>query len=49
VALGIWCANWETGCAALNKQGHFTILPPENRGSEEFSDLPRYDVSWVVD
>ena len=49
VALGIWCANWETGCVALNKQGHFTILSPENRGSDEFSDLPRYDVSWVVD
>ena len=49
VALGIWCANWETGCVALNKHGHFTVLSPEDRGYEENSDLPRYDVSWVVD
>jgi nitroreductase len=49
VALGIWCANWEAGCAALNKNGHFRILLPEKRGSEECSDLPCYDVSWVVD
>jgi len=48
VALGIWCANWETGCAASNKRGHFAVLLPEDRGNEEFSDLPKYDVSWVV-
>ncbi len=49
VALGIWCANWETGCAAVNKRGHFAVLLPQDRGYEEKSDLPRYDVSWVVD
>ena len=49
VALGIWCANWEVGCVALNKRGHFNILSLEDRGHEENSDLPRYDVSWVVD
>ncbi len=48
VALGIWCANWETGCVALNRRGHFAVLLPEDRGNEEFSDLPKYDVSWVV-
>jgi nitroreductase len=48
VALGIWCAHWETGCAALNKRGHFAVLFPQDRGYEEISDLPRYDVSWVV-
>jgi nitroreductase len=48
VALGIWCANWETGCAALNKTGHFEVLSPEERNDEEFSDLPHYDISWVV-
>ena len=48
VALGIWCANWETGCAALNKTGHFEILSPEERNDEEISGLPRYDISWVV-
>ena len=49
VALGIWCANWETGCVALNKRGHFAVLLPEDRGYEENSDLPKYNVSWVVD
>ncbi len=49
VALGIWCANWETGCAALNKTGHFEVLSPKERGNEEVSDLPRYDTSWVID
>ncbi|MCL1127116.1 nitroreductase family protein [Shewanella surugensis] len=48
VALGIWCANWETGCVALNKRGHFAVLLPEDRGNEAFSDLPKYDVSWVI-
>jgi hypothetical protein len=48
VALGIWCANWETGCAALGKKGHFEILSPKERNSEELSELPRYDISWVV-
>jgi nitroreductase len=49
VALGIWCANWETGCAALNKHGHFTVLSPEERIYDVVSDLPHYDVSWIVD
>ncbi len=45
VALGIWCANWETGCTALNKTGHFEILSPEECDDEEFSSLPHYDIS----
>ena len=48
VALGIWCANWETGCAALPQTGHFKVLTPEERNDEEISDLPHYDISWVV-
>ena len=48
VALGIWCANWEFGCDALNMQGHFTVLSPEDHGYKEHSDLPHYDVSWVA-
>ncbi len=48
VALGIWCANWETGCATLNKTGHFEVLSPGERGDKEFSDLLHYDISWVV-
>ncbi len=49
VALGIWCANWETGCAALNKGGHFAVLSPEERASNAASELPLYDVSWIID
>jgi nitroreductase len=48
VGLGIWCANWETGCAALNLTGHFKVLTPEERNDEEVSELPHYDISWVV-
>ena len=49
VALGIWCANWEAGCSALNNLGHFAVLSPKDRGNAEKSELPRYDISWVVD
>jgi nitroreductase len=49
VALGIWCANWEAGCEALGKKGHFSVLTPEERGIHDAAELPRYDVSWVVD
>jgi nitroreductase len=49
VALGIWCANWEVGCAALNKNGHFEVLSPNECNYEKLSELPRYDISWVVD
>ena len=49
VALGIWCANWETGCAARNKPGHFAVLSPKERGAEAAPELPRYDVSWIID
>ena len=49
VALGIWCANWETGVGALNKRGHFAALSSAERASEAIPELPRYDVSWIVD
>ncbi len=49
VALGIWCANWETGAAALNKRGHFAALSTKARVSEAVPELPHYDVSWIVD
>ncbi|OIK23175.1 nitroreductase family protein [Streptomyces malaysiense] len=48
VALGIWCANWETGCRALGLDGHFAVLTPEERRVRGLPGLPRYDVSWVV-
>jgi hypothetical protein len=48
VALGIWYANWETGAAALNKRGHFTVLSSEECISEAAPELPRYDISWIV-
>jgi len=50
VALGIWCANWELGCQALGIPGHFEILSDTSRGSTGAPpELPRYDVSWIVD
>ncbi len=49
IALGIWCANWETGSTALNKHGHFAVLSPEERMSNAASELPLYDISWIVD
>jgi len=50
VAVGIWCANWEMGCESLDIHGHFAVLPAEERGVQENEDqLPRYDISWVLD
>jgi nitroreductase len=49
VALGIWCASWETGCEALGHPGHFAVLSPSERVVEDAPTLPRYDVSWVID
>ena len=52
VAVGIWCANWEMGCEALGIPGHFAVLSAEERGIQEENarpQLPRYDVSWVLD
>lgn len=49
VALGIWCAHWETGCAALGIPGSFRVLTREERGAPDAPELPHYDVSWVTD
>jgi nitroreductase len=49
VALGIWCADWETGCQALGISGHFAVLTPQERGLPHAPELPRYDVSWIPD
>ena len=52
VAVGIWCANWELGCEALGIRGHFAWMPAGERGigdEKARSQLPRYDVSWVLD
>ena len=52
VAVGIWCANWELGCRELGIQGHFAKLSAEERGVQKnraLAQLPKYDVSWVVD
>jgi hypothetical protein len=40
------------GCAALGIHGHFAILPAGERGvldAEDRPQLPRYDVSWVLE
>ncbi len=52
VAVGIWCANWEMGCEALGIRGHFAVLSASERGicdEKDLPQLPRYDVSWVLD
>jgi len=49
VAVGIWCANWELGCEALGQRGHFAVLDAAERHVEHAPELPRYEVSWVVD
>jgi nitroreductase len=46
VALGIWDANWEMGCDALGIHGHFALL---SAGEKDRPQLPRYDLSWVLD
>ena len=48
VALGIWCANWETGCNHLGLAGHFTVLPSESSRMAD-GPVPRYDISWIID
>ena len=51
VAAGIWCANWELGCAALGIEGRFEVLSNEERGVGGPVDdgrLPRYEVSWIL-
>jgi hypothetical protein len=51
VAVGIWCANWEMGCEALDIHGHFAALSAEEKSDDEEThpQLPRYDISWVLD
>jgi len=50
VATGIWCANWEMGCESLDIHGHFDVLSPEERGiHEKEGQLPKYDISWILD
>ena len=48
VTLGIWCANWETGCEALAIPGHLAVLDVDHGGEAEPAELPSYDVSWVA-
>lgn len=49
VALGIWCANWEMGSEALGIDGHFAVLSSDERDVQEEKELPKYDISWVLD
>ncbi|QUR69679.1 nitroreductase [Mycobacterium spongiae] len=46
VALGIWAANWETGCDALGIRGHFTI-PLGDRNDD--TGAAHRDLSWIAD
>ena len=49
VAVGVWCANWEMGCEALDQKGHLAVAAPNARSGERAEDLPQCDVSWIVD
>ena len=52
VATGIWCANWEMGCEALELRGIFRVLTAEERGISEqtqINELPYYDISWFTE
>jgi len=46
VAMGIWTANWELGCKAEAITGRWEFLDP---ATAEAGELPRYDISWVLD
>jgi hypothetical protein len=51
VAAGIWCANWEMGCEALDIHGHSAVLSADERGIQDEKDcpsLPRYNQSWML-
>lgn len=38
------------GCDALGIHGHLAVLSDEERGGQEKKDqLPKYDISWVLD
>ncbi|CAK9066052.1 unnamed protein product [Durusdinium trenchii] len=48
VAVGIWLANWETGCEALKIKGHFKIMDSEKLDVPALTnDGPVYDMSWI--
>jgi len=50
VAVGIWLANWETGCEALQIKGRFKHLQLEEIDVKALqSDGPVYDMSWICD
>lgn len=49
VALGIWCANWESGCDAIGIHGNFCTLTPQEPGGNGDPKLQRCDISWVPD
>jgi Putative TM nitroreductase len=46
VAAGIWCANWETGCQALDIGGRLARL---DRPADADAPSLVYDVSWILD
>jgi len=49
VAAGIWCANWELGCQALDIHGHVVALSVDELGTGAEEAVPHYNLSWVLD
>lgn len=51
VASGIWCANWEMGCKALNIEGQFRKLSAAEidlKEKQKSKSIAVYDMSWVL-
>jgi nitroreductase len=48
VATGIWCANWELGCDAIQKKGRF-VRPDLQQDQTDNSahSAPHWDISWI--
>jgi nitroreductase len=47
VATGIWLANWQMGCDALGKKGHFVHLDLQARALTVDEEPPHYEISWL--
>lgn len=49
VALGIWLANWETGCQALDIHGRTTVLPEHPTDTTDTPGRLTYGATWLRD
>lgn len=47
VALGIWLANWETGCQALGINGNTAVLPDQHGTTGDVTGPPGHGATWT--